>query len=303
VRHPQPPITPLRKSSSGNVSWKTNRIILKGLIKPYDSVSSNASYDYTKLIELILKEHPDMIEPVVRMNNNISTDELWDTRRNIAYYRSMREIHPKDGVRLRVGCTINDGGKTRAIKNILRMIDERRYDNGELSFEVVSSIQKIPEQVTPPPEQVAPPPEQVTPPSEQITPPPDFKPSGEKVSPVSFEDVDEDNPDIFRIYISKRDSQHYALCRRTQEGFYILKGSPIKDDKSKLTPPAMRRVDMYIREGKIVNNIVQEDILITSSSTAAMIVKGLQTASGPDNLITKDGVRLKEILKDEKERR
>jgi len=81
----------------------------------------------------------------------------------------------------------------------------------------------------------------------------------------------------------------------TAEGFVVYKGAIINNTVAKsLSAGAVRLRDSLIMEGKVKNWTTTEDILFSSSSTAASFVFGY-SASGPQNWKTQDGTTLKEI--------
>ena len=81
----------------------------------------------------------------------------------------------------------------------------------------------------------------------------------------------------------------------TSEGFVVYKGATISSTVAKsLSAGAVRLRDSLIMEGKVKNWTTTEDILFSSSSTAASFVFGY-SASGPQNWKTQEGTTLKEI--------
>ena len=81
----------------------------------------------------------------------------------------------------------------------------------------------------------------------------------------------------------------------TAEGFVVYKGAIINNTVAKsLSAGAVRLRDSLIMEGKVKNWTTTEDILFSSSSTAASFVFGY-SASGPQNWKTQDGTTLKQI--------
>lgn len=81
----------------------------------------------------------------------------------------------------------------------------------------------------------------------------------------------------------------------TSEGFVVYKGATISSTVAKsLSAGAVRLRDSLILEGKVKNWTTTEDILFSSSSTAASFVFGY-SASGPQNWKTQDGTTLKQI--------
>ena len=81
----------------------------------------------------------------------------------------------------------------------------------------------------------------------------------------------------------------------TSEGFVVYKGAVINSTPAKsINPGVIKLRDAYIDEGKVKNWITTEDILFSSSSTAAMFVLAY-SASGPKSWKAKDGRTLKEV--------
>ena len=86
-----------------------------------------------------------------------------------------------------------------------------------------------------------------------------------------------------------KNSKVEAKCRQSSEGFVLLKGSKIsKEIKNYLSPNLIKR-----RE-KVKNNILQEDMLFSSISSAAKFVLGY-SINGWDVWKNKEGKTLKEI--------
>ncbi len=81
----------------------------------------------------------------------------------------------------------------------------------------------------------------------------------------------------------------------TAEGFVVYKGAVINSTTVKsISPGVSKRRDALIAEGKVKDWTTTEDILFSSSSTAAMFVLGY-SVSGPAKWKAKDGRTLKEI--------
>lgn len=81
----------------------------------------------------------------------------------------------------------------------------------------------------------------------------------------------------------------------TSEGFVVYQGAIINPNPAKsVGAGAMKLREALISEGKVVNWTTTEDILFSSSSTAASFVLGY-SVSGPQNWKAKDGRTLKEV--------
>ncbi len=82
----------------------------------------------------------------------------------------------------------------------------------------------------------------------------------------------------------------------TSEGFVVLKGSTIHKSPAlkSLTPGMLKTIEKYKQDGKVIDSVVQEDILFSSSSAAAGFVLGY-SASGPQTWKDTNGRSLKEI--------
>jgi len=79
----------------------------------------------------------------------------------------------------------------------------------------------------------------------------------------------------------------------TSDGFVLLKGSSIHvNSADSLNIGIKRKVEESRANGQIVNDILQEDILFTSSSAAAAFAAGY-SISGPQQWKTVDGKTLK----------
>jgi hypothetical protein len=82
----------------------------------------------------------------------------------------------------------------------------------------------------------------------------------------------------------------------TADGFVVLKGSTIHQNTAKksLTPGMLRLIEKYKNDGSVIDSIVQEDILFSSSSAAADFVLGYNV-SGPKTWKNNQGKSLKEM--------
>lgn len=82
----------------------------------------------------------------------------------------------------------------------------------------------------------------------------------------------------------------------TSDGFVVLKGSKISDrvSKNSLRDGVINLRNKHITDGKVKEYILVEDILFSSSSTAAEFILG-NSVSGPKTWKNKDNKTLKEI--------
>lgn len=83
-----------------------------------------------------------------------------------------------------------------------------------------------------------------------------------------------------------------AICKQTNEGFVVLKGSHIETIDSDSIPSTIKERRKKARIDK--NGILQEDILFRSPSYAAAFVIGVNT-NGLKDWKTRDGLTLKEL--------
>ena len=114
-----------------------------------------------------------------------------------------------------------------------------------------------------------------------------LEPIVEKSSSKALSDVSEE------YYINSGSATARGVV--TSEGFVVYKNSIINGSASaSLGDTRIGLREKLISEGKIENLKMKEDILFSSSSTAASIVLGY-SASGPQNWKTKDGRTLKEV--------
>ncbi len=81
------------------------------------------------------------------------------------------------------------------------------------------------------------------------------------------------------------------------DGFVVLKGSIVHKDSSKyssLNAGTIKRINECKKQGQVVDGVLQEDLLFSSSSAAGAFVTGY-SVSGPQMWKTADGKTLKEI--------
>ena len=95
--------------------------------------------------------------------------------------------------------------------------------------------------------------------------------------------------------IRKSNLQIEAKCKRTNEGFVVLKGSMISLEDLKTMPKLIKELRVQlINSGIIKDGILKENQLFTSASYAAAFVLGTN-ANGLTHWKTKDGQTLKEL--------
>ena len=95
--------------------------------------------------------------------------------------------------------------------------------------------------------------------------------------------------------IRKSNLQIEAKCKRTNEGFVVLKGSMISLEDLKTMPKLIKELRVQlINSGIIKDGILKENQLFTSASYAAAFVLGTN-ANGLTHWKTKNGQTLKEL--------
>lgn len=113
-----------------------------------------------------------------------------------------------------------------------------------------------------------------------------------------FDSVSEgkaDNNEKDYLYINNNKGVS-AIGMVTSDGFVVLKGSKISDrvSKNSLRDGVINLRNKHITDGKVKEYIFVEDILFSSSSTAAEFILG-NSVSGPKTWKNKDNKTLKEI--------
>lgn len=97
----------------------------------------------------------------------------------------------------------------------------------------------------------------------------------------------------------KSDRTIVAKCKRTNEGFVVLKGSMIEEKISDSLPEKLKELrQKCLNDGDIVDGILQRNYLFNSPSYASMFVLGL-SRNGRIDWKNKDGLTLKEIKEKE----
>lgn len=89
-----------------------------------------------------------------------------------------------------------------------------------------------------------------------------------------------------------------AKCKRTNEGFVVLKDSMIEEMDSQAIPKSIKDLREKIKNNNgIVNGKITKDYLFNSPSYAASFVLGMET-NGRTNWKTENGVTLKDFEED-----
>lgn len=113
-------------------------------------------------------------------------------------------------------------------------------------------------------------------------------------------DLTVENEDSNQYFYLKRKTKKSILeitatCKRTTEGFVVLKGSMIESIDSPTIPLTLQKLRQELQESKrIRDGILQEDQLFSSPSYAAAFILGMST-NGRTDWKTVDGVSLKEL--------
>lgn len=118
--------------------------------------------------------------------------------------------------------------------------------------------------------------------------------------PINNKDESVDSDDLY-LYLSRRDAKTNreikATCKRTSEGFVVLKGSDfceIDADHIKNKTSIKNIREKCINSGGVVDGKLIKDYLFNSPSYAATFVLG-KSSNGRTEWKDKDGVTLKEI--------
>ncbi len=117
--------------------------------------------------------------------------------------------------------------------------------------------------------------------------------------PLSERKQNSEGEDELELYFERKSQKSgeiiKATCKRTSEGFVVLKGSMIEVIDSDSIPKSIK----IARETALIdnNNILQEDVLFKSPSYAAAFIRGGNT-DGPRYWKNKEGKTLKELDKE-----
>jgi hypothetical protein len=99
--------------------------------------------------------------------------------------------------------------------------------------------------------------------------------------------------------IGKSNRQIEAKCKRTDEGFVVLKGSMIEEIDSKAIPKSIKELRKECKnKNEIVDGRIIKNYLFNSPSYAASFVLGMKT-NGRTDWKTERGIRLKDLEENE----
>lgn len=101
------------------------------------------------------------------------------------------------------------------------------------------------------------------------------------------------------LYLSRKSRKSNriikAVCKRTNEGFVVLKGSMIENFDSKAIPHSIKELREKIRKNnEIVDGKVTKDYLFNSPSYAASFILGMQT-NGRTDWKNEKGITFKDL--------
>lgn len=101
------------------------------------------------------------------------------------------------------------------------------------------------------------------------------------------------------LYLSRKSRKSKktieAKCKRTNEGFVVLKGSMIEEIDSRAIPKSIKELrDRNRKNNEIIDGKITKDHLFNSPSYAAAFVLGMQT-NGRTDWRNKNGITLKEL--------
>ncbi len=113
------------------------------------------------------------------------------------------------------------------------------------------------------------------------------------------EEPGEDHSNDLELYLKRKVGSEReiveARCKRTSEGFVVLKGSMISKHESHATPPTIKKLRRACRDNnEIVDGVLTKNYLFKSPSYAASFVTG-NSANGRELWKTIDGVSLKDV--------
>lgn len=122
-----------------------------------------------------------------------------------------------------------------------------------------------------------------------------FVPLVKKDTDLTVENEDSNQYFYLKRKTKKSNLEITATCKRTTEGFVVLKGSMIESIDSPTIPLTLQKLRQELQESKrIRDGILQEDQLFSSPSYAAAFILGMPT-NGRTDWKTVDGVSLKEL--------
>ncbi|MDU5913519.1 MAG: GIY-YIG nuclease family protein [Anaerococcus vaginalis] len=105
--------------------------------------------------------------------------------------------------------------------------------------------------------------------------------------------------DELLLYLSRKSRKSNktieAKCKRTNEGFVVLKGSMIEEIDSRAIPKSIKELrDKKRKNNEIIDGKIIKDHLFNSPSYAAAFILGMQT-NGRTDWRNKNGTTLKEL--------
>lgn len=120
--------------------------------------------------------------------------------------------------------------------------------------------------------------------------------------PIINKDTRENNDakdDNLTLYLSRTSRKSNRLieakCKRTSEGYVVLKGSMIEENDSRVIPKTIKDFrDKCKKEQEIINGRIEKNFLFNSPSYAAAFVLGMNT-NGRTDWKTDEGITLKEL--------
>ena len=113
---------------------------------------------------------------------------------------------------------------------------------------------------------------------------------------IEDEKKDKEEDILYLTYTTKKSGKTInATCKRTSEGFVVLKGSMIETMDSASLPESLRTLRARCKaNNEIVNGILMKNYLFNSPSYASIFVLGLRR-NGRVDWKTKDGLTLKDL--------
>ncbi len=85
------------------------------------------------------------------------------------------------------------------------------------------------------------------------------------------------------------------MCKRTSEGYVVLRGSMIEENDSRVIPKTIKDLrDKCKKEQEIINGRIEKNFLFNSPSYAAAFILGMNT-NGRTDWKTVEGITLKEL--------
>lgn len=112
-------------------------------------------------------------------------------------------------------------------------------------------------------------------------------------------ETNDDKDDNLTLYLSRTSRKSNRLieakCKRTNEGYVVLKGSMIEENDSRAIPKTIKDLrDKCKEEKEIINGKIEKNFLFNSPSYAASFVLGMYT-NGRTDWKTVEGITLKDL--------